>query len=124
MSTSPTCKTLSKVGIMNVVIPQAIQSPATILCLCPERGWEEFFFSSLVRGRFFITELQGDLKGDFKSGMLTAYGRIFYLRVLDIAGETFGNIPQAVIYILSRALNKHLNRTIGQIFHEAGQLIP
>jgi hypothetical protein len=108
---------------MNAVSPQALQSPATILCLCPELGWKEFFFSSLVRGHFFITELQGDLKGDFKSGMLTAYSCIFYLRIPDITCKTFGNIPQAIIYIPSRTLDQHLNRTSGQILHEAGQLI-
>ena len=123
MSTTPTCKTLSKVGIMNVVSPQALQSPATILCLCPELGWKEFFFSSLVRGHFFITELQGDLKGDFKSGMFTAYSCIFYLRIPDITCKIFGNISQTIIYIPGRTLDQHLNLTGVQIPHEAGQLI-
>ena len=66
MSINPTCRALSKVGIMNAVIPWVLQSPATILCLCPELGWKEFFFSSPVRGQFFYHRIAGGLKKRFQ----------------------------------------------------------
>lgn len=66
MSTTPTCKALSKVGIMSSVGPRVLQSPATILCLCPELGWKGFFFSGPVRGQFFYHKIAGGLKKRFQ----------------------------------------------------------
>jgi len=67
---------------------------------------------------------QGRSKSNFKFGILTAYGCVFYLHILDVSGETSRNITQAIVYVPSQTLDEHLNLSARHISHEAGQLIP
>jgi hypothetical protein len=55
------------------------------------------------------------LKGDFEVRVLRVYGSFLNSRIFDVAAKEFTNITDAVGYVISIALNYHLNCAISQI---------
>ena len=65
----------------------------------------------------------GRLKGYFEVRILGVEGDILDSGGTDIVGERFLNVANAIGYVVSKALNNHLNGAVGQVAGVAGQTI-
>jgi hypothetical protein len=63
------------------------------------------------------------LKGDFEVRVPWVYGGFLNFRIFDVITKEFTNITDAVGYVISIALNYHLNCAISQIANPPDQLI-